>query len=207
MEDRPLAFDAIILAGGRSSRLNPETDEHSIKVDKATLKIADVTLLESTLNAVANATQIVVVGPYDLQVPREVRLTREDPPLGGPAAGILAGLRTLERADRAEVTVILACDMPNIAPAVPRLLEALQSSPDSDGVVAIDSSGRRQHLVVAARSDKLARQANGLGGADGLSARQFFSGLNLEELALTQEESRDIDTWQDARELGVKDFR
>ena len=59
-------------------------------MDKAGIEYAGRTLLEHALAAVADATEPVVVGD---QVPtsRPVSFTREDPPFGGPAAGLLAG--------------------------------------------------------------------------------------------------------------------
>jgi molybdopterin-guanine dinucleotide biosynthesis protein A len=99
-----LAYDAIILAGGRASRLGG--------VQKAAVEIGGRALLDIALEASAGAKRIVVVGPDELRrdprggdaasvrLVREdaasVRLAREEPPFGGPVAGIAAGLAALE---------------------------------------------------------------------------------------------------------------
>jgi molybdopterin-guanine dinucleotide biosynthesis protein A len=90
-----LAYDAIILAGGRASRLGG--------AQKADVEIGGRALLDIALEAAAGAVRIVVVGPDELRRDgREagaasVRFVREDPPLGGPVAGLAAGLAALDQ--------------------------------------------------------------------------------------------------------------
>ena len=76
-------FCAIIVAGGKSSRLG--------NTPKAGLSNGTHTLLDRALLAVSQADACVVVGPETLPVPNDVLLTREDPPYSGPAAAIHAG--------------------------------------------------------------------------------------------------------------------
>ena len=81
-------MDALVLAGGRSSRLG--------SVAKAGLIYEAQTLLERTLDAVAAAGSIVVVGPdVRTTAERPVLQAREDPPFGGPVAAIGAGMDAL----------------------------------------------------------------------------------------------------------------
>lgn len=142
-----LVYDAIILAGGRASRLGG--------VQKAAVEIGGRALLDIALEASAGAKRIVVVGPDELRRdPRgedaaSVRLVREEPPFGGPVAGIAAGLAALEdpsatdaaadgsRDGRfatsstsstsgpggrgADWVLVLACDLPSAPQAVQRL--------------------------------------------------------------------------------------
>ena len=96
----PLRWNAVVLAGGRATRLGG--------VAKPLVTVRGRTMLEAALAATAGAVQVVVVG--DVPVPASVLRTREDPPHGGPAAGLAAGLRALE--EPAAWTVVLASDLP-----------------------------------------------------------------------------------------------
>ena len=71
-------FDAIVLAGGRGSRLGG--------IRKPELAVAGRRLVDVALAAVAAARRVVVVG--DVEVPDGVALTREDPPYGGPVEAV-----------------------------------------------------------------------------------------------------------------------
>ena len=114
-----LPYDALVLAGGRSSRLGG--------VPKALLRAGGRTLLESTLAAVAGARRIAVAGPPDLapvlaRCPGSASLVREEPAFSGPAAAVGAGLSALP--PDSEWTLVLACDMPHVGLAVRSLLDA-----------------------------------------------------------------------------------
>jgi CTP:molybdopterin cytidylyltransferase MocA len=131
---------AIVLAGGRSSRLGG--------VPKAGLIVGGRTLLQRTLDAVADAREVVVVG--DVVVPRQavsvrpplasavpllpgtarsVLVTRESPPFAGPAAAIAAGVDALAASGDIsdDLVLVLACDMPEVGAAVGLLLEAAEA--------------------------------------------------------------------------------
>src|SRR6478735_12710826 len=136
-----MEFDAITLAGGRSSRLGG--------VPKSGLIFDGATLLERSLRAAGAAGLTVVVGPDPGGLPGGVLTCREEPPFAGPAAAIAAGLAALaadhasRHAAAAPYTLVLACDMPRSAGAVRALAEALAASaagtPDrggADGVMA-----------------------------------------------------------------------
>ncbi|WP_313902478.1 NTP transferase domain-containing protein [Arthrobacter sp. KBS0703] len=108
-------FDAIVLAGGRSSRLGG--------TPKSALMYDGATLLERSIAAAGGARRIVVVGPEPADLPAGILSCREDPPFAGPAAAIAAGLAGLRRAraadeDDAALVLVLACDMPRAADAV-----------------------------------------------------------------------------------------
>ncbi|MFI6094128.1 molybdenum cofactor guanylyltransferase [Lentzea sp. NPDC051213] len=95
-----MTYAAIILTGGKGERLGG--------VDKAALSYRDATLLDHVLSVVDDAEQIIVVGPEkDLT---GVTWAREDPPGGGPLAGLAAGLRHV----RAEWVAVLAVDQPGL---------------------------------------------------------------------------------------------
>src|SRR5688500_10211450 len=97
---------AVVLAGGTAARLGG--------ADKAAIEHAGRTFLEHALAAVVAAGEVVVVGG---QVPtsRPVTFVREDPPLGGPVAGLAAGRRVLAR--EPDLLLVLAVDMPRVTDA------------------------------------------------------------------------------------------
>jgi molybdopterin-guanine dinucleotide biosynthesis protein A len=137
----PLDFDAVILAGGRSSRLGG--------VPKQSLTYDGDSLLGRAAAAAGGAKAAVVVGPDAAEVPTgEVPAgflrCREEPPFGGPAAAIAAGLAALAAAggNRPRLTLVLACDMPNAGQAVAALKAALRSAgPDGAGPAVVVAAG------------------------------------------------------------------
>ncbi|MFI7583779.1 molybdenum cofactor guanylyltransferase [Kocuria sp. M1N1S27] len=183
-------FHAVVLAGGRSSRLGGRP--------KARLRQGGRTLLELTLDAVREAAGVVVVGPPDLAVPEGVLRTREDPPFSGPAAGIAAGLRLLDGLPRADWTMTLACDMPGVARAVPRLLDAAREDPDAAGYVCVPPDGRRQPLAALCRSDVLHGAYAGRDATD-RSVSSFVRDLPLRDVTVPQDATADVDTWDDVQ--------
>ena len=72
----------VVLAGGESRRFGS---------DKLAADLDGRTLLDATLASVPAGLPVVVVGPAR-PVRRDVRFVREDPPGGGPAAALVAGL-------------------------------------------------------------------------------------------------------------------
>jgi molybdopterin-guanine dinucleotide biosynthesis protein A len=196
-------MDALVLAGGRSSRLG--------SVAKAGLIYEAQTLLERTLDAVAAARSIVVVGPdVPATAGRPVLHAREDPPFGGPVAAIGAGVDALATGEGAqsEYTAVLACDMPHVATALDQLLAALDAEDpgSADGVVATDAGGRLQPLAAVYRTSALRAALDDLkrsGPLDGLSTFQLISRLRLTSVPVSGAGTRDIDTWADADEFGI----
>ena len=139
------AFDAVVLAGGRSSRLGG--------TDKPGLVVGGQTLLGAVVSAVtsAGADRVVVVGPERTGAGGAVRYVREDPPGRGPVAALACGLEQVS----APVVVLLAADLPFLRPAhVTRLLTALAARQDP-GVVLLDDTGRPQWLVSGWRAARL----------------------------------------------------
>lgn len=202
MPRRVGAFDAIVLTGGRSSRLG--------SVAKAGLFYRRQTLLQRSLVAVRAARAIVVVGPEDSsELSSRILTAREEPAYGGPAAGIAAGLTTIRSASPipAGATVVIACDMPHVGRAVPALITAFFRAQDFDGVIALDDEGRRQPLAACYRTDALASaiaRADRAGGLDSLSVSRLLESLALEELPVPGRWTADVDTWEDAERLGIR---
>jgi molybdopterin-guanine dinucleotide biosynthesis protein A len=179
-------YDAIVLAGGRGRRLGGAA--------KPQLVVGGRTLLDSVVAAVADARRIVIVGPEQpvarLDGAPRVSWRREEPPGGGPVAAVAAGL-VATVADR---LVILAADLPRIAPAVPRLLAAL---PSDGAALLTDPTGRPNYLAAAWRRASLVDALERLGLTTGASMRALMTGVPTVELADEDEWGRDCDTPDD----------
>lgn len=182
-------FGGVLLSGGEAVRLGG--------ADKATIEVGGRTLLEHSLRALTDATEVVVVGD---QVPtsRPVTFTREDPRGGGPVAGLLAGLDAF--AHRPGLLVVLAVDMPLVTE---RTVRRLVESVTGDGAVVVDGSGRTQYLCAAYSVAAVERARDALDdpSGHGLAMRRFVADLGLAEVADTDDETRDLDTWDDLVEL------
>lgn len=203
-----MLFDAIVLAGGRSSRLGG--------APKSLLEFRGLSLLEHTLAAASGARQVVVVGPAGAQFPGILH-TSESPAFAGPAAAIAAGLTTLCSQERtpAPTILVLACDMPEVAGAVSVLLgafpladaepadSALVGSAD-DGLLARDAAGRLQYLVALFTTTALQTAiALNTERLVNLSVRSLVSSLDLGSVLVPDRSTRDIDTWSDAAAFGI----
>jgi molybdopterin-guanine dinucleotide biosynthesis protein A len=177
-------YDAIVLAGGGAARLGG--------VDKPQLKVGGRSLLDRVVAAVADASRVIVVGPAQ-PVTGEVTFCREEPPGGGPVAAIAASLPHTD----ADVIVVLAADLPWIAPAVPALLGAL---PSSGMALLVDPSGRANYLAAAWRRVDLVTALDTLGAPAGVPARALAS--LVDQVHVTDEDGwgRDCDTWDDLAE-------
>ncbi len=176
-----MEFDALVLAGGGSTRFGG--------VDKAMLVLDGVTLLDRVLTATDDAVSTVVVGPVRTTC-RPVNWTVEDPPSGGPVAGIAAGLTH----GTAPVVVLLSCDLPWLTKDdVAQLVDGLG---DHDGHGLRDTDGREQRLATAYRRAALTEAIGRIGDPRDKSVRRLMAGLDL----VWSEPTRagdDVDTWAD----------
>ncbi|WP_295825749.1 NTP transferase domain-containing protein [uncultured Microbacterium sp.] len=180
-----MSVDAILLAGGRASRVDGAT--------KPLFEVNGTTLLRAAADAVrAHGAQRIIVASPVLDADLDVEWVREDPPFGGPAAAIVAALTRVE----AEEVFVLACDLPTVRAAVGLLPDQLAS--DVDGACLDD--GRRQWLIGRYRSAALRAAASGLpdGGRDA-SMRALLGGLRVRAIEADAALTRDIDTWDDLR--------
>ncbi|MFL6024412.1 MAG: molybdenum cofactor guanylyltransferase [Marmoricola sp.] len=178
---------AVILTGGSSVRLDG--------ADKASIELGGLTLLEHALGAMLDVDEVVVVGD-PVPTTRPVTFTREDPAGGGPAAGVLAGLRAFAR--RPDLLVVLAVDMPLVTSATVR---RLRDAASGDGAVLVDQDGKLQYLCAAYRPEGLDRVRPSYEEEHGLSMRALVSGLELVRIPAYGPETRDLDTWADLVEL------
>ncbi len=190
--NQPLRLGAVVLTGGTAARMGG--------IDKAAIEIAGVTTLERALAATMAAREVVVVGS-EVPTTRPVTWTREDPPSGGPAAGLLAGLDRFAAAP--DLVCVLAVDMPRVhAGTVTRLTWAVEADDDVDGALLVDPSGRRQPLAAVYRYASLtAARPRDQGREHGLPMRRLIATMRLVEVPTVGDEARDLDTWEDLREL------
>lgn len=197
-----VAYDAVILAGGRARRLDGAS--------KPDVLLHGSRLLDHSLRATATARRRVVVGPPALVVPPDVLHTQERPAHGGPVAGIDVGLAMLDRhrlpTGRDVPLLVLACDIPHVATALPRLLAACRdaTSRPADGAFLVDTDGRAQWLAAVYQPHGLRRALAQLATDAGIrdaSMRRLTALLNLQPVPVEGDEGDDIDTWADHARL------
>lgn len=183
---------AIVLAGGRASRLDG--------IDKPQLVVGGSTLLDHAVSAVSWCDPIVIVGPTASvgsdpaeadRADAEVLWTRETPAFGGPVAAIAAGLALVER----EEVCILSADTPHAVAAVALLREYALG--DADAVCLADEAGRVQWLMGRYRTKALRAALGALPDAGrNASIRSLVSGLRL-DVVTAGHLAADVDTWDD----------
>ncbi len=195
-----MIIDALVLAGGRSSRLNG--------VPKANLVVGGAALLQTTLAAAAFARRVVVVGDAETVATAapgaDVTVVRESPAFGGPAAAIISGVAALDSltGEPSDFTLVLACDMPRIGEAVHVLLGELRAG--TDGAVSVSADGRVQSLAAVYSTPGLAVAAREhAGDARNLSVRALVAHLHPDPVEVPLGSTDDIDTWPDAEAFGV----
>lgn len=198
MGQNRLDFDAVILAGGRSSRLGG--------VPKQDLVFQQDTLLQRALEAAAGASRTVVVGPESGHSVPGVLFCREQPEFAGPAAAIAAGLDALAQGGNgAGFTLVLACDMPLVRDAVGALVSAMALG-EADGAMARSEDGRLQPLAGFYRTAALRRAAAELSSRGALingSVRSLLASLEVQPVTVPAGSTADVDTWDDAAALGI----
>ncbi len=182
-------FCGIVLAGGTAARMDG--------VDKASVELEGRTLLAYAVDAFLDADEVVVVGPAGVRTERPVTFVREDPPRGGPVAGLLTGVDALLRAPR--LVGVLAVDMPRVTPATMRRLR--EAAAGRDGAFLVDGDGRRQ-LAGVVDAARLARVRPGLEEQHGMALHRLLAPLDLALVPSTGDEAVDIDSWADLRDLG-----
>ena len=176
-------FDAIVLAGGAARRLDG--------IDKAAAPVGGIALLDRVLRAVGAARRTVVVGPRR-NVSQRVAWRRETPAGGGPVAAIAAGLS----ATSAPTVVVLAADLPEIGPAVPVLLDAVDGG--ADVALLVDSGGRANYLAGAWRRQILQVALQAVGDPTNAPMRALVEAVdNVALVPDTGGWGRDCDTWED----------
>ncbi|HWI31564.1 MAG TPA: NTP transferase domain-containing protein [Microbacterium sp.] len=178
---------AIILAGGRASRLGG--------APKPLLTVGGIGLLRGSVDAVtaAGCSPVVVVGP-PLIDEAAVRWVREDPPFGGPVAAVIAALPHVDTA----TVLVLSTDLPRVGEAVSCLFETAAIAPLADGLCLTDDGGRPQWLTGLYRTASLRDAAERVPDAGaGASMRALLAELEIATVRAPWGVAADVDTWQD----------
>ncbi len=166
-----MGFAAIVLAGGRALRMGG--------VLKPLLRVGGVPMLDRALAAVAGADPLVVVGPSELDDHLAgVRRVQEQPPGGGPVAGIAAGVKAAGAAlSGADGVAVLGADLPFVTA---QALAALRG--EGACAVYVDGRGRRQPLVAFWSTDGLRGALEAVPG-ENASMKQLLAAVKVTELA------------------------
>lgn len=181
------AFAAVVLAGGTAARMGG--------IDKASVELHGRTLLARALESLLDAREVVVVGE-EVPTDRPVTFVLEDPRHGGPVAGLLTGRDALLRTP--PLLAVLAVDMPRVTAATFDRLRAAVG--DRDGARLVDPDGRHP-LALVVRSDRLDDVRPDREGQHGMALRALLAPLDLAEVPTVDDEHRDVDTWEDLRDL------
>lgn len=199
--------DVLVLAGGTGRRLGGAS-KPDVVARGARLLDHVLTGLEAVREQVGLG-RVVVVAPPQVALPSGVLRALEDPPLGGPVAGIGAGLARLAsdagqggRALAAPLTAVLACDAPESWRALPPLLAALREAPGAAGACA-RYDGRPQYLLGVYHRLALAGQVCPAGSPlRDVSVRGVVGRLHPVQVEMGEltHAVRDLDTWPEVRD-------
>ena len=178
---------AIVVGGGGGERLGG--------VSKPDLTLGGVRLIDRVCAALQEAcgAGCVAVVPPAVRVPDGVRRTLEDPPNGGPLAGI----------DADDVlVVIVSVDAPGVGAFLPALLEpALGEGVEGRIMHGGDPEPFDQYLMGVYRAGALRRVLDeaeaSLGSVRGVGVRRVLRALEAERVNVNADVCRDIDTPED----------
>lgn len=187
---------ALVLAGGSGRRLGG--------VSKADLDVGDrlLDLVLAALRSHVNG-KVVVVAPATVPVPDGVGRTMEDPPGGGPLAGIGAGVEALE--GESGVVLVVGVDTPGIHLLAPSLLDAAAQAIAGGLDGAIIHGGHPvpydQFLQAAYDLDALEDVLSAAGasgaGLHGRSVTKVLGQMALVRVPAGSGDCRDLDTPED----------
>jgi molybdopterin-guanine dinucleotide biosynthesis protein A len=163
-------WSVIVLSGGTNKRFGS---------DKSQALLKGVTLIDHVLSFIPAGIKTVIVG----------KDVFEQPPLGGPVAGIARGVQEVDT----EYVAITAVDMPYGSSLFPQLLEAITD----DAAMPVDSQGFKQPLCGIYRRQALLAALAKLGDVHGQSMRALCDLLVIDEVKVDAGALVDIDTPED----------
>jgi molybdopterin-guanine dinucleotide biosynthesis protein A len=163
-------WSAIVLSGGTNKRFGS---------DKSAALLHGITLLDHVLSFLPKEIKTVIVGK-DLF---------EEPPLGGPVAGIARGLQEIDT----EFVAVAAVDMPYGSALFSQLLNTISA----DAAMPIDADGFKQPLCGIYRRVALLSAIEKLGNPHGQSMRALCELLAIDEVQVDARALIDIDTPED----------
>ncbi|MGJ3508229.1 molybdenum cofactor guanylyltransferase [Enemella sp. A6] len=181
---------AIVLGGGRSRRMG---------TDKLALPVAGTTVLQRTCTAALTwAEEVVVAGPARPWSDERVRFAGEDPPFGGPVAGLAAALAALP--DEPAEVLLLAGDLADPAAIVARLAAA---DLGPDGVVLLADDGWPQLLAGRYRLQALRTALAAAPRLRDIGVHRVLGTLELARIPTEADILGDLDTPTQARAAGI----
>ena len=198
--DESGVVDVVVLAGGTGRRLGG-----AVKPDVVArgTRLLDHVLagLEQLRDRGLPLGHVCVVAPAAVDLPTGVLRALEDPPLGGPVAGIAAGLESLDQCGpTAGLIGLLTCDAPSSWRALPSLIEALrQSEPGTDGVCARDGDYTQYLLGLYRRAALAAAVAPGGVPLRDVAVHRVLGALRVRAIPAARDVVRDLDTWDEVR--------
>jgi molybdopterin-guanine dinucleotide biosynthesis protein A len=163
-------WSAIVLSGGTNKRFGS---------DKSEALLHGVSLLDHVLSFIPKEIKTVIVG----------KDVFEEPPLGGPVAGIARGLQEIDT----EYVAIAAVDMPYGSALFSQLLNTISA----DAAMPIDADGFKQPLCGIYRRVALLSAIEKLGNPHGQSMRALCELLAIDEVQVDARALIDIDTPED----------
>jgi molybdopterin-guanine dinucleotide biosynthesis protein A len=185
---------AVVLAGGAGRRLGG--------VAKPAVRVGGRPLLLRVLDAAPLDGPRIVVGPPSLRplLPDGVVLTQEQPPGGGPVAGLAQAVRLVP--DGVGRVAVLPADLPFLTAGVlSGLCGALTDG--ADVAVLLDGSGRPQWLCAVWRSDALRQRLDAIGPPEGARVRDLVGDATVRPFAVADQPGPppwfDCDTDEDLR--------
>ena len=184
----------LVLAGGTAKRLGG-VSKPDYKIGP--LRLIDIALAE--IDSTGFAGRIVAVAPNELAVREGVELTLEDPPHGGPLAGLGAGVASLADIPGSALVAVMTCD----APLSPRLWGELCSEigkVDAAVPVSADAEAWPQYLHGCYRL----RALRDLSIYRDVSIRCGFATITAAHVVDTNWCCMDVDTPADAKDMAVR---
>ncbi|MBL7285704.1 molybdenum cofactor guanylyltransferase [Corynebacterium godavarianum] len=167
--------------------------------EKAQIKLDGQRLVDHVIATLPHGAEVVVVSPFPLGL-HGVSQVAEDPPFGGPVAGIAAGLGALET----DLVGVLAVDAPRSGALLPRLVRTLID--EETDVAAVEAEdGYLQPLCAVWHRTALLRALE-RAGASGVAAKRLFDAPTQVTRVPGDGREQDYDTPEELGALGVVEF-
>jgi molybdopterin-guanine dinucleotide biosynthesis protein A len=155
-----IEFEAVVLAGGKSSRMG---------YPKGSLRVGDETLLERTVWALLSLGPVTVLGP---EAPAGAVLLADAETYAGPASALS------RYSPSREWVFVASCDMPRFDAQIPKALSSLAAA--SEAVVPV-ALGHRQPLCALYR-DSAFEQLRACVSSGGRSMMAWLDRLDVREV-------------------------
>lgn len=176
----------IVLAGGRSTRMG---------ADKAQVKVNGTRLIDAVCARIPDDVPRIVVSPKPLGMPT----VSEDPPFGGPVAGIAAGLSRID----APFVAVVSVDAPRSPELIPLLAQRVRDGADVAVIEAVD--GYLQPLCAVWNRTSLVAALDAAGTRD-IPAKRLLDAVKSVARVQGTGAERDYDTREELHTLGNVEF-